>query len=229
MTILEKDLKILWGRAAGRCSYCNEDLTRTFEQGSITLGEMAHVIARSQNGPRGSAEFLAENERDKYENLILLCPTHHRLIDKAPRNFAVEDILEWKRRHEEKVNFSLSNIEVQTFYELCERVAIILLENSQIHKQYGPESLVANSNPFSDVSDIWSLKKLTKIIPNNRKIINIIEKNIGLLKYTQKKTFYLFKEHAEAFELNTQSRLDREAVPRFPIEFKNMIEECMDE
>ncbi|MDR7074210.1 HNH endonuclease [Fictibacillus barbaricus] len=229
MSISEKDLKLLWGRAAGRCSYCNENLTRDYETGTITLGEMAHVIAKSQNGPRGSAIFLAETERDNYENLILLCPTHHRMIDKAPQNFSVQEILRWKEEHEKRINQALSEIILESISDLCEKVASILLENSQIHKQYGPESLVANSNPMSDVSDIWTIKKLTKIIPNNKKIINVVENNIELLNFQQKKIFFSFKEHAEAFEMNSQSRIDRDAVPTFPLEFSKMIEEGQNE
>ncbi|WP_342536519.1 HNH endonuclease signature motif containing protein [Sporosarcina sp. FSL K6-3508] len=228
MAIQEKELKLLWGKAAGRCSYCNEDLTRTYDTGSITLGEMAHVIARSEKGPRGNEVFLAADKRDKYSNLILLCPTHHTMIDKAPENFSVQQIISWKEEHEEKIRIALTEIKLESTKELFEKVAPILLENSQIHKQYGPESLVANRNPLSEVADIWTVKKLTKLIPNNKKIINVIESNINLLIYKQQEIFYGFKEHAEAFEMNALGRLDREVVPVFPLTFKKMIEEGLE-
>lgn len=228
LAIPEKDLKLLWGKAAGRCSYCNEDLTRTYDTGSIILGEMAHVIARSENGPRGSEIFLAADERDKYSNLILLCPTHHRMIDKAPQNYSVPQILEWKDEHETRISLALTEIKFTSTSELFEKVAPIVLENSQVHKQYGPESLVAIRNPLSEVADIWTLKKLTKLIPNNKRIINIFESNINLLKYNQQEIFYNFKEHAEAFEMNALGRLDREVVPVFPMKFKTMIEEGLE-
>ncbi|MDO6658003.1 HNH endonuclease signature motif containing protein [Anaerobacillus sp. 1_MG-2023] len=226
MGITEKDIKLLWGRAAGFCSHpeCNENLTRNYESGYITLGEMAHVIARSENGPRGSEIYLNKS-KDTYENLILLCPTHHRNIDKAPKEFSVAQILDWKKNHEKKVENALSEVSIETFEMLCNKVSEILLDNNQVYKQYGPDSLVANHNPFSEVAEIWDLKKHTTIIPNNKKIINLISNNIALLNYTQKLIFYRFKEHAQAFEMNSQTRLDLQAVPRFPIEFSQMIEE----
>jgi hypothetical protein len=43
--ISEQDLKLLWGRAAGRCSRCREDLTPKLQSGlALVLGEMAHDL-----------------------------------------------------------------------------------------------------------------------------------------------------------------------------------------
>ena len=83
MAISERDVKLLWGRAGGCCSKpgCAIDLTKEVEGGDdYVIGEMAHMIARSPDGPRGRAG----GGDDTYANLILLCPTHHREVDKAP-------------------------------------------------------------------------------------------------------------------------------------------------
>lgn len=67
--------------------------------GVTVLGEMAHIIADKANGPRGdrtvSAEFLSS-----YENLILLCLDHHKLIDDNPSTYTVEELRSLKARHE---------------------------------------------------------------------------------------------------------------------------------
>jgi 5-methylcytosine-specific restriction endonuclease McrA len=100
MATSDSDVKILWGRAAGICSNpdCRQDLTVILEQkGSYNIGEMAHVIARKPGGPRGKAGGGA----DDYANLILLCPTCHTRIDKAPEGEYPEPMLhEWKQEHE---------------------------------------------------------------------------------------------------------------------------------
>jgi hypothetical protein len=82
LSISEKDIKKLWGLAAGRCSYpgCAENCLPFLDCDTPTIiGEMAHVIAKKPKGPRGQYESVSNN----YGNLILLCPTHHRMIDKA--------------------------------------------------------------------------------------------------------------------------------------------------
>lgn len=73
----------LWGMAAGRCEYqgCNhrlwlDDLT----QCEFNTAYIAHIIADRPDGPRGHPTLSTELAKD-ITNLMLLCDTHHRLID----------------------------------------------------------------------------------------------------------------------------------------------------
>jgi hypothetical protein len=108
-----KDTKLLWGRAAGICSnpVCREKVTECGDNGgSFLTGEMAHIIAQSTGGPRGNT--MAGS--DSYENLILLCPTCHRKIDKSPKGtYTVDMLRDWKVRHEAWVD-SLSEARTYT-------------------------------------------------------------------------------------------------------------------
>src|SRR6266511_590655 len=117
MSISERDLKLLWWLAAGRCSKpgCPEECIKFLRAGEPTiLGEMAHVIARKPGGPRGKPG----SGEDSYDNLILLCPSHHAEIDKAPQGvYTIDTLLEWKRAHESRVRNSFN---VQRFESLRE-------------------------------------------------------------------------------------------------------------
>jgi hypothetical protein len=104
--MLEKEIKILWGRSGNRCAICKFELTPDGEK--ETLGEMAHIVARSADGPRGGSS-LTSNQRDKYSNLILLCPTHHAEIDKNFSDWPVTKLLEIKVKHEAWVSEQLNN------------------------------------------------------------------------------------------------------------------------
>lgn len=223
MAISDKDLKLLWGRAAGRCSYCNVGLTMELDRNDpIVIGEMAHVIARKENGPRGS-ELINEEERNTYKNLILLCPNHHKMIDKAPDQFSVAGILKWKRDHEESIKNSIEGKAYKGTDELFAFIRKILMENHMIWSQYGPNSLVARRNPISNAKDIWDIKKVSTIIPNNRFIINTIEKNIELLSENEFSIYLQYKAHVDSFEINSYERQENEAVLTFPEEFADMI------
>lgn len=106
MTFSQRTLKTLWGRAAGRCSMANcriqlaMDISETDDPALV--GENCHIVAREDDGPRGDASFPVDR-RDLYGNLILLCATHHTLIDKAPSTFTVEELHQIKTDHEEWV------------------------------------------------------------------------------------------------------------------------------
>ena len=59
MAFQQKDLKILWGKAAARCSMpeCRRpvvaDASDSVPSKAILHGENCHIVAESQNGPRG--------------------------------------------------------------------------------------------------------------------------------------------------------------------------------
>jgi hypothetical protein len=128
MAISEIDMKLLWGRAAGMCSEpgCGEDLTVLVEGGTYVVGEMAHIIGRKPSAQRGKPE----GGSDSYENLILLCPTHHTHIDKAPEGKYSEDLLhEWKRLHEQKIRNAGTKVRFSSFEELRQAISRILASN----------------------------------------------------------------------------------------------------
>ena len=101
----EKEIKILWGRSGNRCAICKLELTPDGDK--ETLGEMAHIVARSKDGPRGDSQ-LPLKERDKYKNLILLCPTHHAEIDKNSDDWPVQKLHHIKSEHEAWVSEQLN-------------------------------------------------------------------------------------------------------------------------
>ena len=182
MSISSKDIKKLWGMAAGRCSKpgCTEECIKFLDSGDFTIiGEMAHIIAKKPDGPRGQAD----GGDDTHENLILLCPTHHTEIDKSPEGtFSVEEILRWKELHEQNIANSFVSEKYETKQALADTVKRLLIQNYRIWKSCGPESDEAKRNPMSNLVEIWNFRKLDTIVPNNRRIINIINTNSELIE-----------------------------------------------
>lgn len=98
------DIKILYGRAAGRCSFteCKIDLilNNTKKDKAKQIGNIAHIIAHSADGPRGDSDC---EELDCYDNWILLCPTHHDMVDAQPNTYTIMYLRKLKLEHEEWV------------------------------------------------------------------------------------------------------------------------------
>jgi hypothetical protein len=222
MAVSEADIKLLWGRAAGMCSRpgCNTDLTRLTEGGrNYNIGEMAHVIAQSSSGPRAAG--VAGN--DTYDNLLLLCPTCHREIDKAPGDLFTEATLhEWKRTHEDRIRVLGLEVPFASFAELKQAVGILLNENYQIWKTMGPNSEVAKRAPLSNAHRLWELRRIDRIVPNNRRIINMVRANLKLLDKEQADAFAEFINHAESYEEHVYDR--RDSYSLFPASFKKVFE-----
>jgi hypothetical protein len=55
---------------------------------------------------------LTEEERDDYENLLLLCKVHHKQIDDQPTSYPVDRLNDMKRAHESRVREALSPSDV---------------------------------------------------------------------------------------------------------------------
>lgn len=95
--------KILFALSGNRCAYpgCKSLLVQPNESGHsfFVVGEIAHIHASSEGGPRGDAPNRPK-EIDKPGNLLLLCPTHHVVIDKNPADHPTEVLLSWKKRIE---------------------------------------------------------------------------------------------------------------------------------
>jgi hypothetical protein len=84
----------LHDRAGGECSFpgCHE--------GQVL--EEAHIVAREPGGPRADPS-IPRRELDRYDNLILLCPTHHAVVDVEPEEWTVEKLRAMKTAHEDDV------------------------------------------------------------------------------------------------------------------------------
>lgn len=110
MSISLKTHKLLWGFSGNKCAFvdCRNDLIadETETDDESIIGDEAHIVARSEDGPRGKSK-LTEDERDKYDNLILLCRKHHKIIDDQYNFYTVEKLNQLKKEHESWVKESL--------------------------------------------------------------------------------------------------------------------------
>ncbi len=225
--IKERDLKLLWGRAAGRCAYpgCNCELTCFIENENCTIGEMAHIISHSPNAVMRNDGIGGDNS---YENLILLCPTHHALIDKEEfkHKYTEEILKEWKRQHEQKVYNFCSVPQFGSWNEIRIEILKRLLENRMIWKHYGPNSQEATSKPISNTITIWELRRVDTIIPNNERILHIIDNHTHLLPQT-----LAFLNAVEEFRIHTLSYKKHvydgpiEGYARFPTNFEEFFKQ----
>jgi len=63
------------------------------------VGEECHIISSRPNGPRHDASYPQE-KLDTYENLILLCRVHHKMIDDQDESYTVDILRQMKTNHE---------------------------------------------------------------------------------------------------------------------------------
>jgi hypothetical protein len=229
MSITNKSIKLLWSNAAGRCSFrsCGERLSVEEAEGvnPYTLGEMAHIKGNKLGSNRYDVEQPAI-ERDSYENLILLCPTHHTLIDKAENEdaFSIELLHEMKREHESLISTRLRGSKIDNIEQLKDKIAPYMAENYQAWEQYGPLSENALKNPNSDqVYALWTSERLSTIVPNNREIVALVQEYRQFFSRREQRAVSKFIQHVESYEQWVHDNIPYNAVQRFPSDFEVLI------
>lgn len=110
MAITDKTRKLLWGRSGSRCAICNEQLiiSKTSKDNEAVIGDECHIISGETNGPRHDPSYPAE-KIDSYENLMLLCRGHHKMVDDQSRTFTAEILHQIKNNHEISIAEKLSD------------------------------------------------------------------------------------------------------------------------
>lgn len=112
MALSSKTRILVWSRAAHRCSICRQGLfmDEISTDDPSLVGDVAHMVADSPDGPRGASPLTAE-QRDLYSNLLLLCKPHHKLVDDNPAEYPVERLQQIKSEHERWVKESLEGFD----------------------------------------------------------------------------------------------------------------------
>ncbi|WP_162563769.1 HNH endonuclease, partial [Mycolicibacterium mucogenicum] len=216
MGISVADRKRLWGRSGSRCAMCFEPVIPESELGgAVLIGEEAHIVARELDGPRGTSP-LTEEQRDEYANLILLCPTHHTLIDKkptGPAEYPVDRLLQMKLDHERKVFTALEfDAKSQQREELWAKLIDGFVERIrwEAWTRLSSNLLNAGSQPSMLDEDFERLKALdawilTRAWPEGHHKLRALIEGIGEVA---NQLILLFSRNAEQSPLPEAQRLE---------------------
>lgn len=91
-------LKRLFAKSHNQCAFPQCDLPIVEDSGTVT-GIVCHIKARSKGGPRYDLKQTDE-QRHAFENLVLMCGRHSKIIDADPKKFGVDLLTEMKDIHE---------------------------------------------------------------------------------------------------------------------------------
>ncbi|MCH5259229.1 MAG: HNH endonuclease [Lachnospiraceae bacterium] len=83
MSISAKDRKMLWALSGNKCAICSCPLVLKSQNSNHIIVEECHIVSSKQNGPR-HREML---NYDIFDNLILLCPKYHKIVDEDEETY----------------------------------------------------------------------------------------------------------------------------------------------
>jgi hypothetical protein len=77
------------------------------------VGDECHIVSREPNGPRYDPGFPLE-DIDSYQNLILLCKVHHKMVDDQAETFTASILRQLRGNHEAWVSRALESAVVSS-------------------------------------------------------------------------------------------------------------------
>lgn len=188
----------LFSGAAGYCQRpdCLQPLFPTEMGGDKHIAEMAHVIPHGEKGPRHEERPDKEFEADSFENLILLCPNCHTIIDKAPDSYPRSVLLDWKSNHLAALTQKQGIVLYDERDQVREAVIAAMNENKAIWTEFAPcEGDSFEFDPESEKAITWSQRMRSVILPNHFRIQAIINLNRPLMTEGEQETFARYQEH----------------------------------
>ena len=107
--VKENTRRLLYAKSGNMCAMygCTNALVHA---NTANISEICHIEAVNENGARYN-DNLSDEYVNSYENLILLCPTCHNIIDSKLNEslYTVEFIKRMKEMHEQQVQEALMN------------------------------------------------------------------------------------------------------------------------
>ena len=182
---------------------------------------MAHVFAANDDGPRANRE-LSEEERGEFENLILLCSACHTIIDKAEQDFPDHLIAGWKRDHEAQLTKIFGAVHLASRSEVRAVIEPLLMENRIIFEEYNPD-LEYRENPESEKAAVWQRNMRERIIPNNRRVLAMLDANRDYMVDDEERILELFRQHIHDLEARHFTEIVDGEQRRFPTEMNGMM------
>lgn len=188
----------LFSAAAGHCQRpeCLQPLFPAEMGGDKHIAEMAHVIPHGETGPRHKERPAGEFEADSFENLVLLCPTCHTIIDKDPDGYSRGTLLDWKNNHlvalAQRQGIRAYDERGQARYAVVAAMA----ENKAVWKEFAPsDGSRFEYDPESEAAKMWVQRMRCVILPNHFRIGAIIKANLHHLTEDERQTFARYQEH----------------------------------
>lgn len=197
----EKTIKRLFAQSGNICAFPGCDLPIVENAGTVT-GEICHIKAKSSEGPRFDPK-QSEKERHSFDNLVLLCRRHHKIIDAEPEVYAVDALEVMKSVHE---NSSVRPEKAEDLF-----FAKILLNNSR-------QNIVTNNAGNVAINSPGAVQTGSITVKTTNKKVSVTPPpgTIGANQQASRYMDYLIKRYNKyaATELSRKTKFSYGAVSR---------------
>jgi len=149
-------MKRLFALSGNRCAYRNCVLPIVEDSGHVT-GIVCHIKARSKGGSRYDPKQTPE-QRHSFDNLVLMCARHSKVIDSDPNTYTVELLQDMKARHERTGSIEITHADAV-------KAEALLQDYRGFQITAGGHVMVGSPGGFQGTMNIKTTKSSVKVMP----------------------------------------------------------------
>lgn len=191
-------IKKLYSLSGNLCSFlnCNQELITT--RTKVNVSDICHIEGGEPNSPRYNSKIQPE-QLDDYENLIVMCKTHHKIIDSDVLTYTVEHLKKMKKEHEQ----SCKGKEYAIDDDIVKKIIADQITQMNVNTGSGNQN-ITQTGSITQIIGISSLADAEKLIEL------LFQQNFPKLKEESQK---IARNSAEKFCQTFLSRLKSELNP----------------
>ena len=175
-------IKRLFAVSGNQCAYPDCEIPLVEPSGTVT-GEIAHIKASSEKGPRYD-ESQSEEERHGFNNLILLCSRHHTIIDNEISEHSVEKLIAIKKQHEQS-----GPVEISPHTTSVAQALLSSYQNIAIQNNSGQVAVNSPGAIQANTLNLKTTKKKVSIAPPS----GSVSSELDMCSYVE----YLISKHQD--------------------------------
>jgi HNH endonuclease len=213
-----KTIKRLFALSLNKCAFSGCSLPIEFDK-TIT-GEVCHIFGNKPKSARYNPN-LAEHELHAFDNLILLCRHHHKIIDDQPDTYTISKLQEMKRQHEARSR----GVETTPRDAVVAELLLDSYRNVYIETNQG--NIVIENAESVNTSSIFVNKKIEKVninppsgsiassLPHANYVKHLIDRYNEFSKQDESKKPFRYMIIYESIKRKFGSKWDRIPIERF--------------
>jgi len=194
------DIKLLFVRSGNRCAFPKCTAPMAFNE--TLIGEVCHMKGARPGSARHDPN-QSDVERHDYTNLILMCPTHHTVIDADEDAYTVEYLLKLKSLNEQRsepVSDEEASRVAQDFVLISNRgqsggISAHTVNASQITLQGAPPTNhLTHQRQIQAVEALW---QITRNLGNEYSPVVLVD---NILLAFEQDTYFRNRTHSQVMD-----------------------------
>ena len=111
-----------------------------------------------------------------------------------------------------------------SFSDLCAAIRPLMHDNRIVFESFGPRSATSDLSPVGHDLTMWYKMRSERIVPNNRKIAELVRRHYGIVPAARRAVFDKLLSHIEAFEEHCSNPNLDYGAHQFPREVVSIVE-----